>query len=253
MSKETMKLMNELRTINTNKIVKNTLLIEDQETYPKAIRALMNRYKDILLQNKELKASDKFKKIQEVDKPFVNYIRKMPLDEIRFAKKVVEESTKESISAELDIARNCVLERRPYIDQEERGLEYNLKNNRIKSYIKHYDKQLSKGNMIYYSQEQKQQEVERIFSNITKGTNTNYKSIQEREALFIAAKYLATLSDKEFMQLLQKTNQITEEQAKSLTRKYRDISKLEAHKHKKFDIMDKDMKALSEALAGQTK
>lgn len=51
MSKETMKLMNELRTLNNEKIVNYVVLTEDQETYPKAIRNLMNRYKDIILEN----------------------------------------------------------------------------------------------------------------------------------------------------------------------------------------------------------
>lgn len=50
MSKEVMKLMNELRTLNNEKIVNYVVLIEDQETYPKAIRNLMNRYKDIILE-----------------------------------------------------------------------------------------------------------------------------------------------------------------------------------------------------------
>lgn len=51
MSKEVMKLMNELRNLNNDKIVNYVVLTEDQQTYPSAIRMLMNRYKDIILQN----------------------------------------------------------------------------------------------------------------------------------------------------------------------------------------------------------
>lgn len=55
-------------------------------------------------------------------------------------------------------------------------------------------------------------------------------------AIMIGAKYLSTLNDTEFMQLLQDTNIISKEQYNSLTRKYKDIPNLddEVSEHENF-------------------
>lgn len=82
MSKEVMKLMNEQRTLNNEKIVNYVVLIEDQETYPKAIRNLMNRYKDIILEkgilerlknaNKDMAINQELSEYEEtIDEKFI--------------------------------------------------------------------------------------------------------------------------------------------------------------------------------------
>lgn len=61
-------------------------------------------------------------------------------------------------------------------------------------------------------------------------------------ALSIAAKYISTLNDYEFLQLLKDTEMITDDQEKSLTRKYKDISDLKGEAY-----LGKQWKKIKEA------
>lgn len=237
MSKDVMICMNELRNLNNSKIVDFVILQEDQETYPRAIRNLMNRYKDIILQNgllDRLAGANKDMSINEeleqykgtVDERFIQYICNMNQSDFKLTQIIVEQATKESILEELDIARACVQERTPYQNQEEVGLEYDLKNERIRGYIEYYKKLLEEGKLIGYTDEQKKATMDEIFNKINNSINKNYLHMDERMAISIAAKYISTLNDHEFIQLLLDTEQITEEEYKSLTRKYKDIADL---------------------------
>ncbi len=236
MSKEKMTLMNELRNLNNTKIVNYVVLKEDQATYPAAIRNLMNRYKDIILQNDFLtKIENEGINLEEVldiykgteDEGFIRYITNINKSDYNFTTKIVERATKESISEELAIARNCIQSRKEYEEEEEYGLEYDLKNARIKGYIEYYRNALQQGGLIGYSDMQRNAEEMKVYHNIQKeGTNESYISMNERMALSIAAQYISTLSDHEFIELIQDTQIIDQKQYKSLTRKYKDIENL---------------------------
>ncbi len=231
MSKEKMQLMNELRNLNNSKIVDNVILTEDQETYPQAIRILMNRYKDIILQNhilhrlvnanQDLSINEELSQYKGTpDEGFIQYICNTNAKDFKFTMQIVEEATKQSISDELDIARKHVQEGIAYKPKEEHGLEYDMKNARIEQYIQYYMKQLQSGELIGYSEERKQQEVETIFNNIKAGKqNENYMNMSERMALSMAAKYISTLNDHEFIQLLQDTELIDDEQYREFDKK----------------------------------
>lgn len=236
MSQETMKLMNELRNLNNTKTVNYVVLKEDQATYPAAIRNLMNRFKDIVLQNDFLtKLKNKDVNIEEaldtykgtVDEGFIRYIVNINKFDYDFTTKIVERATKESISEELGIARKCVQTREEFEEEEEYGLEYDLKNARIKGYIEYYKYALQQGELIGYSDIQRNSEENRVYHNIQNNeTNEAYINMDERMALSIAAQYISTLSDHEFIKLIQDAQIIDQEQYKSLTRKYKDITDL---------------------------
>ncbi len=156
---------------------------------------------------------------------------------------IVKEATQESIYKELEIARECVLERKQYISEEELGVKYNLKDARIKGYIKYYEQLLAQGKLIGYSKEQEDSDARKVYFNIQNGKqNENYINMEERLALQVATKYISTLNDREFIQTLQDTGEITEEQYQSLTRKYKDIKDL-----KKEAYMAKRWKEISKA------
>ena len=72
--------------------------------------------------------------------------------------------------------------------------------------------------------------------------------MKERMAMMISAQYLATLNDIEYMQLLQDTGIINEEQYKSLTRKYRDIPNLkgEVYEQKTWKVISTMQKEATE-------
>lgn len=236
MSKEMMKLMNELKLLNNKKAVNNVVLIEDQETYPKAIRILMNRYKEIILENGLLgkigdKSIDTLKLLQQYkgtpDEQFMQYVCNINAEDFDITVQIAQEATKKSIESEQEIARKCVLEGTKYEEKAELGLDYTLKNNRIKKYIQYYETQLQDGKLVGYNEERKQEDIDKIMSNIEQGKiNSDYVSKAERVALLTAKDYIATLNDKEFIQLLEDTKLISTEQRVSLTRKYKDIPNL---------------------------
>lgn len=238
MSEEIMNLMNELRSLNNEKIVDNVILVEDQQTYPVAIRMLMNRYANIILQNgllEKLPNADKDMQINRElasyegtpDEGFIKYICNTNKKDFEFTTKIVEGATRQSISDELDTARQCVQKGEIYEDKEECGLSYTAKNARIKDYIVYYRYMLEAGKLVGYTEQTRQEETEQIMGHIKTGKHMhNYLNMEQRTAMAIAAKYIASLNDHEFIQLLQDNEFITEEQYKSLTRKYKDIKNL---------------------------
>ena len=96
-----------------------------------------------------------------------------------------------------------------------------MRDERIRRYVKYYQNL----DMSSYSEEDKGRDVENVMKNIR---NPNKKSdvcigMDARISLELGAKYLATLNDFEFMDLLRETETIDDTQFKSLTRKYKDI------------------------------
>lgn len=248
MSDEMMIRMGELIDLNNIKAVKKVVLTEDKQTYPPAIRRLMNEFKNIIIENGLLprlpKANSDMKLNKDLEQykstpyeGFVNYICRTTPEEYAFIEKIVEEATKQGITEELTLARTYVEKRESYQDKQEIGLDYTAKNTRIKQYIQYYDKQLQKGNLIGYGEENLQEDTRAVLTSIKMGKyNPNYLNEEERIAIMIGAKYLATLNDTEFIRLLQETQIINDEQYKSLTRKYKDIPNLddEVSEHENF-------------------
>lgn len=240
MSKEMTVLMGELLNLNNAKAVDNVILIEDQETYPPAVRELMVRYKDIIMENGLLEKLPNANADMQInqdleqyrgtpDEGFINYICSTNPENYALTVRIVDEATKQSTQDELTIARECVQKRSAYEDKEELGYDYSMKNARIKKYITYYESQLEEGNLVGYNEESLEREASRVVENIKNGKhNENYLPYEERIAMMISANYLATLNDIEFMKLLQDTQIINEEQYKSLTRKYKDIPDLKA-------------------------
>lgn len=240
MSKEMTILMGELLDLNNIKAVDNVILIEDQETYPPAVRKLMIRFKNIIMENgllpklqnasRDMKINSELEQYRGTpDEGFINYICNTNPENYVFTVKMIDEATKQSTKDELTIARGCVQERKLYEDKGELGYDYSMKNARIRKYIDYYTSQLEAGNLVGYNEESLEKETERIVQNIKDGRrNENYLPYEERIAMMLSANYLATLNDPEFMKLLQDTEIINDEQYKSLTRKYKDIPDLKA-------------------------
>lgn len=255
MSPDIMTLMNQLRNLNNQKAVNNVVLAEDQATYPPAIRALRDKYAEIFMDEKldevieqenqsnywdtqkeiqsdEVSLSDSAQTEKETysenDKRFIRYILKSDKQDLQFTEDSVKLALRESISEELDIAREHVLKQIPYKDKEELGLDYTDKNARIKSYISYYMKMLNDGKMIGYNEESRNTEIDKIYSKVLEGKSSKYyKDMKTRIADVMAGKYIASLNDSEFMKLLQEEQLVSPEQVQSLTRKYREIEDLQ--------------------------
>lgn len=240
MSKEMTVLMGELLNLNNAKAVDNVMLVEDQETYPPAVRELMVRYKDIIMENGLLPKLPNASEDMDIngeleqyrgtpDEGFINYICNTNPEDYAYTVKIVDEATKQSTKDELTIARECVQQRKQYEDKEELGYDYTMKNARIRKYITYYESQLEEGKLVGYSEKTLEKEASKVAKNIKNGRhNENYLPYEERIAMMISANYISSLNDMEFMKLIQDTEIINDEQYKSLTRKYKDIPDLKA-------------------------
>ena len=89
-------------------------------------------------------------------------------------------------------------------------------------------RKLNNGEMIGYNAETRKAEIETIYKGVLSGKLPKYyEDMKTRVAKLMASKYIASLNDSEFLQLLKKEGLISQEQAESLTRKYRDIKDLQ--------------------------
>ena len=267
MSPRLMTLMNELRNLNNQKAVNNVILKEDQETYPPAIRKLRDKYAKIFLEenldqkieqrnekgsqnqgkrecNRLLSATLRLSQdgmetedegevetpseYSENDEKFIRYVLKSDTGDLQFTKRTAQLALRESIGEELDIARDHVLNQKVYRDKEELGLDYTKKNARIKSYLSRYMRKLNEGEMVGYNAETRNTEIETIYKGILSGKLPKYyEDTKIRVAKLMAGKYIASLNDSEFLQLLKEERLISQEQEESLTRKYKDIENLQ--------------------------
>ncbi len=229
MSKEVAALMHQLRNINNKQIVNFVVLKEDNETYPPALRKFMNVFGKIVLKEKlisQLRSGgidiESKKLLLEKYKGtpyegFVQYTCNTNAKDFAYTTRVIEEATKQSILDEQQVAREVVQKQEPFRISK----DFPKRDERIEAYIKYYKgKDLSN-----YKEEDKQQDLETMLQNIKNPMKRSHLhfSMTRRIALELGAKYLATLNDFEFMDLLKETKTINEEQYRSLTRKYKDI------------------------------
>lgn len=229
MSDETSRLLHELRNINNRQIVNFVVLKEDNETYPPALRKFMNIFGEIVinegilsqLKNGEISLETKKELLAKYKgtpyEEFVQYTCNTNPSDFAYTTQIVEEATRQSIVDEQERAREIIQKHEPMIISQ----DFQMRDKRIQSYVKYYqDKDVSQ-----YTEEDKQRDVETMMKNIgdSKKRSDLHFSMDQRIALEMGAKYLATLNDIEFMQLLRDTGTVNAVQYASLTRKYKDI------------------------------
>lgn len=229
MSDKTSRLLHELRNINNRQIVDFVVLKEDNETYPPALRKFMNIFGEIVinegilsqLKNGEISLETKKELLAKYKgtpyEGFVQYTCNTNPSDFAYTTQIVEEATRQSIVDEQERAREIIQKHEPMIISQ----DFQMRDKRIQSYVKYYqDKDVSQ-----YTEEDKQRDVETMMKNIgdSKKRSDLHFSMDQRIALEMGAKYLATLNDIEFMQLLRDTGTVNDVQYASLTRKYKDI------------------------------
>ena len=238
MSENISKLLHELRNINNRQIVDFVVLKEDNETYPPSLRTLMSEFKDIVLrehilddlENGEISVERK-KQLIELYKgtPFlagIEYILNTNPNDYKYTKKLIKLATKQSILDEQAKARDIVRKGEPFIPSK----DFELRDGRISAYIGYYTNMAKKGNVDFehYPEESQLKDLNAVLTNISSPTKSSpfYYKMSERIALEMGAKYLATLNDIEFIDLLRLRGLVNDEQYASLTRKYKDIPDL---------------------------
>ncbi len=229
MSKETSKLMHKLRSINNKQIVNWVVLQEDNDTYPPAIKEFLEEFKQIILENNLIQKLNNGKITLEERQMlmqkysntpyegFLTYLCNTNQDDFAYTKKIVVESTKQSIVDEQNRAREIVQNGEPFIISP----DFSMKDKRIQKYINYYKN-------TQYDEESIKKDARRIWLHILNPNKKSklYLGMDERIAIELGAKYLATLSDTEFIELLRNSGKIDEKQFASLTRAYKDIPDL---------------------------
>lgn len=256
MSPEVSKLMHELRNINNRQIVNYVVLKEDNETYPPALRAMINEFKGIVIEEDIISELEKGKIPEErrkellekyKDTPnigFVEYVLNTNPEDFAYTKRIVTEATKQGILDEQAKAREIARKKMPLVFPSN---DFSLRDNRVSAYVGYY---LNKNNLDNYSDEDKNKDLESVLRNIQSPTKSNkyFLKMPERFALEFGAKYLATLNDIEFMELLRAKGFVNDQQFASLTRKYKDIKDL----HGESEMQD-NWKKISKAQVIDTK
>lgn len=226
MSKDVSKHLHELRNINNKRIVKYTILAEDNEVYPMAIKELMNKFASLTLKSGvleeleygEIDLLDAKRLIEKYEgtpyEDFARYLADMSHEDYEFTQEMVYMALRHSIGREQEIARQIVLGKREFI--EEPG--YENRASRIREYIQFYQGEEISEN---YSQYDINDDIDRELSR--QELKEAGQGLEHKIALEIGARYLSKLNDFEFFNLLKTTGLITEEQANSLSRTYREI------------------------------
>lgn len=230
MSEDISTLIHELRNINNRQIVDFVVLKEDNATYPPALRTFMGEFSDIILDenlldeltNGEVNLEKRQQLLEKYKNTpyegFIQYTCNTNKDDFAYTKKIVELATKQSIEDEQEKAREIVRKREPFLVSP----DFKLRDSRIQNYITYYQNK----DLENYDKQSEQEDVERIMSNIKDPSkkSTLYLGMNERIALELGAKYLSTLNDIEFMDILREAGRIDDKQYASLTRKYKNIN-----------------------------
>ncbi len=235
--------MHKLREINNKKIVNYVLMQEDHEVYPKALEELMQEYKEIMIKENMLRhlngASEDMRLSEELtekykDTPHINFIKylvRMNRSDFAWTETMLEQAGKQAIEDELEESLEVAKKNKTVSfakGQEKRS-------RRIRFFTQIFEEQIvhmqEKGHQLEEEDYEKMKEFQRVNS-----VPKLYLGKEESLALEFGAKYLASLSDTEFMDLLRQTGKVNDVQYKSLTRKYKDIDlKKEYMTHSQWD------------------
>lgn len=223
-------LIHELRNINNRQIVDFVVLKEDNAIYPPAIRTFMNEFSDIILKENILKQLrggeisletrqqllEKYKDTPYEE--FIKYTCNTNEEDFNYTTQIVKLATRQSIADEQEKAREIVRKKEPFLVSQ----DFKLRDTRIQNYITYYNNKDLKNYNILMAEE----DIEKIMNNINnpRRRSTLYLGMDERIALELGAKYLSTLNDIEFMDLLRESGRVDDEQYASLTRKYKNIN-----------------------------
>lgn len=220
-----------LKKLNDKKIVHWAVQDKDLEIYPQAIKKLIDKYKLIILQSDiitkvandsiDIKTFDVYRRKHEQTPQIrlIEYVANTSRKEYQNIKNDTELAIIKTIANEQEEARQVVLKGKNREIKE--GFE--KRNTRIDEYIKYYEKKLKGRNE--YNQKEIEEDIKNTVKNIYIGNQTeNYVSVKASLAITIGAKYLATLSDREFIQELLEFGIIELKDKQELTQKYQDIN-----------------------------
>ena len=259
MSEQMSERMHKLRDINNKKIVNYVLMQEDHEVYPKALEELMNECSQIILKEnilERLYGADKDMRLsQELtekyrDTPYLDFVKQIARtnhEDFAWTQNMIQKARKEAIDAEL--SESLEVAKGNQTVSFVKGQEKRAR--RIRLYTKVYEEQMKQMVERGYTCDEKDYEKMKEFQ-MTKTVPELYPDREESLALEFGTKYLASLSDTEFMDLLRVTGKVNQKQYKSLTRKYKDIDlQKEYMTHGQWDKISAEQSLATQELVGE--
>ena len=228
MSGEISKQLHEFRNLNNRRIVKYNILAEDNEIYPKAIRTLMDELANYIMKSDFLDELDYGEISKQTGEKIVSELKNTPFEdfgsylvsithtEYKFTQEMIYQAIIQTIIREQEIARQIVLGKQEFIQQK----GYEKRDSRIAKYVDYYKNIgiTEKYEELYAKRDMEQELASGEY-------NENGHGFDKKLALEIGARYLSKLNDFEIFNLIKETGLITEEQAKSLTRTYKEIGR----------------------------
>ncbi len=230
MSEKMSERMHKLRDINNKKIVNYVLMQEDHEVYPKALEELMEECSQIILKEKileRLNGANRDMRLSEElvekykDTPYLNfvkYIARTNHEDFEWTQNMIEQAQKQA--AEDELAEGLEVAKGNQTVSFVKGQEKRAR--RVRSYAKVYEEQIKPLREKNYVCDEKDFNKMKEFQKVHSVPKL-YPNMEESMSLEFGAKYLASLSDMEFMDLLKATGKVNQKQFKSLTRKYKEI------------------------------
>lgn len=161
---------------------------------------------------------------------FIKYIARTTKADFKWTKTMLQNAKQQAINDEMETALQIGKGKKS--EKKVKGQE--KRERRIKIYTKLFQEQIKAMQEKGYICGEK--EIEKMKEFQKRCVLESYPSDSEGLCLEFATKYLANLSDTEFMNLLRNTGKVNDEQYKSLTRKYKDIDlKKEYMTHGQWD------------------
>lgn len=250
--------MHKLRDINNRKVVNYVLMKEDHEIYPKALEELMNECAEIIKKenivyrlngaNKDMKLSEelteKYRDTQYLE--FVKYIAGINKADFNWTQIMLEKAKQQAITDEMDKALQIFKgeEKAKKVKGQEK------RERRIKIYTRLFQEQIGGMQEKGYTCVESDFEAMKEFQK--KCVLKLYPMDLDSLCLEFAARYLANLSDTEFMNLLKATGKVNDEQYISLTRKYKEIDlKKEYMTHGQWDKISAEQRMATKVGVGK--
>lgn len=209
-----------LRKTNNRLIVDKLTMPTEQEVFPKALRTLIYRLGDILIETgimdqmyqgqsvTQRDASEQFK-YSDYEKKFIEYAMQTDQEEFNDNKGITEDAVEETVRQEVEEAINP-----PKTKTEG---DFKIKNARIKGISDYINTHFRNG----LSDKEKENFIKGLVKIYIEdsGTDKLYYSIKQRIAYITAIQYLFTLTDKEFLlDVIEKAGLATPEQIEDLHR-----------------------------------
>lgn len=216
-----------LKDKNNKEIVDKIVRPTENQKYPQAIRQLFNEFSNVVsgigdevLGEIMCGNLEQIQKVQELYKDsqysgFITYLCNLKKEDYDFTAKMVMDATAYSMKEELEEALKGELSQ---------DVKFSMRNKRIQEMMRDIKEQYPNG----MTEEDKKEYLSRYTHRKTDvEPSEEFIPMSKRIGISLGANYIETLNDREFVELLKKTNLLTPEELADINIKYNQLSQEE--------------------------